>query len=144
MTGTDAGKREASSAASPEYEVGYRRPPKHSQYRKGQSGNPGGRPKRRQREASDFGAILKEILEQEISVSSNGHSKIVRKSDALIMSAVDRAMRSNQAARLLFEMLSRWPPSPYAALSADDSAVLQRKVEEMSKRYADSQESKVD
>src|ERR1700739_2343235 len=27
------------------YEVGYRKPPRHTQFRKGQSGNPGGRPR---------------------------------------------------------------------------------------------------
>jgi hypothetical protein len=33
---------------SASYEVGYGKPPKHTQFRKGQSGNPGGRPKRRE------------------------------------------------------------------------------------------------
>ena len=34
--------------SSEEYKVGYRRPPKHSQFRKGQSGNRNGRPKGKQ------------------------------------------------------------------------------------------------
>ena len=28
-----------------DYEVGYRKPPKHTQFKEGQSGNPAGRPK---------------------------------------------------------------------------------------------------
>src|SRR5262252_4696823 len=31
---------------SASYEVGYRKPPRHTQFQKGQSGNPGGRPRR--------------------------------------------------------------------------------------------------
>src|SRR5205823_6157875 len=30
----------------PEYQVGYRKPPQHSRFKNGQSGNPKGRPKR--------------------------------------------------------------------------------------------------
>ncbi|SRR5579871_3586618 len=36
----------ASQSTSASYEVGYRKPPRHTQFQKGQSGNPGGRPRR--------------------------------------------------------------------------------------------------
>src|SRR5262249_17089939 len=36
----------ASQTTSASYEVGYRKPPRHTQFQKGQSGNPGGRPRR--------------------------------------------------------------------------------------------------
>jgi hypothetical protein len=36
----------ASQTTSAPYEVGYRKPPRHTQFQKGQSGNPGGRPRR--------------------------------------------------------------------------------------------------
>ncbi len=36
----------SASARSASYEVGYGKPPRHTQFRKGQSGNPGGRPPR--------------------------------------------------------------------------------------------------
>src|SRR5262245_57192065 len=36
----------ASQTTSASYEVGYRKPPRHTQFHKGQSGNPGGRPRR--------------------------------------------------------------------------------------------------
>ncbi len=37
--------RETPETQRPFYEVGYGKPPKHKQFRKGQSGNPGGRPR---------------------------------------------------------------------------------------------------
>jgi hypothetical protein len=36
----------APQTTSASYEVGYRKPPRHAQFQKGQSGNPGGRPRR--------------------------------------------------------------------------------------------------
>src|SRR5262249_39742173 len=36
----------ATQTTSASYEVGYRKPPRHTQFQKGQSGNPGGRPRR--------------------------------------------------------------------------------------------------
>src|SRR5215471_18232044 len=36
----------APHTTSASYEVGYRKPPRHTQFQKGQSGNPGGRPRR--------------------------------------------------------------------------------------------------
>src|SRR5215470_18061422 len=39
----------APQTTSAPYEVGYRKPPRHTQFQKGQSGNPGGRPRRAKR-----------------------------------------------------------------------------------------------
>lgn len=41
-----------------DYEVGYRRPPKDTQFKKGETGNPNGRPRKRGAVEMDVGAIL--------------------------------------------------------------------------------------
>ncbi len=46
-----------------ENKVGYRRPPKSEQFKKGKSGNPAGRPPKRKPEPVDVDAILNESLD---------------------------------------------------------------------------------
>ena len=51
-----------------DYEVGYGRPPKHSQFQKGRSPNPGGRGK----QPSEYRDILLRILNEKLSGVENG------------------------------------------------------------------------
>lgn len=50
------------------YEVGYCKPPKHTQWSKGVSGNPAGKKSK----AESFADMLKKIADEEIIVSKNG------------------------------------------------------------------------
>jgi Family of unknown function (DUF5681) len=56
------------SEAPPDYAVGYRRPPKASQFMAGKSGNPRGRPKG----SRPVGAVLQDIMQQKVAVTENG------------------------------------------------------------------------
>src|ERR1700681_349053 len=56
------------------YEVGFKRPPKHSRFQPGQSGNPRGRPKQKPSIAADLARELAELIRivdgaQEIQIS---------------------------------------------------------------------------
>ena len=69
-----------SPSSSPEtadgdYEVGYKRPPAHSQFRKGQSGNPKGRPKG----AKSFRTLAREALNEPVRVTENGRVRTLTK-----------------------------------------------------------------
>ena len=52
------------AAPTPDYAVGYGKPPLHTRFRKGRSGNPRGRPKR----ATDLASLLSRALDQAGSV----------------------------------------------------------------------------
>lgn len=53
---------------SRDYEVGYGRPPRHSQFQKGQSGNPQGRPK----EPTTFMDSLNKLLSKDVKIIKDG------------------------------------------------------------------------
>jgi uncharacterized membrane protein len=61
-----SGRRKAplEPALSSGYDVGYCRPPKHAQFKPGQSGNPQGRPKRRK----SFRQMLRDVLNEKVNV----------------------------------------------------------------------------
>lgn len=56
-----------------EYDVGYRRPPKHSRFKKGKSGNPKGRPPR-PKPANDMRTILERVANEEIEINGQAMS----------------------------------------------------------------------
>ena len=59
--------------------VGYKNPPHHSRFKKGQSGNRKGRP----RAASDIRTILETLLREQIRVRDGGKTRRISTSDAL-------------------------------------------------------------
>jgi hypothetical protein len=67
--------------ADDDYETGFGKPPKKTRFRKGQSGNPKGRPKG----ARNFKSDVLDALSQPISVTENGKRKAITSQKALIL-----------------------------------------------------------
>jgi hypothetical protein len=79
-----------------ENSVGYKKPPRHSQFAKGRSGNPAGRPK------APFGISIKEILDGE-QRGKNG--EVISRREAYVIALVNEALRGNQKAFAKFMKL---------------------------------------
>jgi len=78
---------------SDDYEIGYGKPPKHTQFKKGQSGNPLGRPKKK-RAVPD---LIEKVLSEEVMVSGKKRSK----RELFVIALVNDAIKGNATARRL-------------------------------------------
>ena len=114
----------------PAYEVGYGKPPKKHQFKKGQSGNPRGR-KPRTKNASK---LLMEELDRLITVREGDGEKRVTKLKAFMTSLVNDAIKGKAAARQLILNLMHVEPQaePFIADTEDEAALeafLQRQLQ---------------
>ena len=69
-------------------DVGYGKPPRHSRFKKGQSGNPKGRP----RGSRNFSTDVKATLEKPIRVTHHGKSKTVSTQRAALLRLREKAL----------------------------------------------------
>ncbi len=82
--------------------VGYGRPPRHSRWRKGQSGNPSGRPRSRE----SIRAKLLKLIGEEIVARSNGKETVMTQEEAMLRAAAAKAMKGDlRALKLIVEMV---------------------------------------
>jgi hypothetical protein len=69
------------------HEVGYGKPPRSTQFRKGTSGNPKGRPKG----AKGVRTILDKMGRKRIKITTNGQTQVVTMLEAMVMQLINRA-----------------------------------------------------
>jgi hypothetical protein len=116
------------SRAMRRYKVGYGKPPKVSQFKKGQSGNPKGRPKGRCNLATDLAAELGE----QVTVREEGRSRRVSKQRALVKSLMAKALQGDVRAASAFlalyaRVITEAPEDQTAnAMESDELQILRR------------------
>lgn len=77
-----------------DYEVGHGKPPKKTQFKKGQSGNPKGRPKN----SKNFRTDLDEVLGQPVTVNENGKTRTVSSQMAVLKRLREQALKGDPRA----------------------------------------------
>jgi hypothetical protein len=112
-----------------DYEVGYGKPPRYTRFKKGQSGNPRGRPCG----AKNLSTLLSEALNELVIVAENGRRRKITKRKAIITQLVNRASKGDpRDTKLLLDILQDIerrtdlaPPETIAFSEADKKVIEQ-------------------
>lgn len=113
-----------------DHDVGYAKPPTHSQFKPGQSGNPGGRPKG----SKSVHKVMQEVCEEVVVVTENGQKKKMTKLEVATASLFGKASKGDVNAIKLFLSLKAEADSlsdacTDAALSPEDSEALLSEID---------------
>jgi hypothetical protein len=82
------------------YDVGYGKPPKATQFKKGQTGNSGGRPRKKETKGID----VISVIEQPISVTIDGAKRSMQPYEAGVRQLTRRALQEKKT-RALIDLL---------------------------------------
>src|SRR5467141_2332552 len=115
------------------YKVGPGRPPLHTRFQKGQSGNPGGR------STKSLPALLADALNETVVVTIDGHRRKITKREAIVTQMVDKSASADlRATKMLIDMLKEVeekagaaPPEPAKLAPAAKLATEDREVVEL-------------
>ncbi len=101
-----------------EYPVGYGKPPQHSRFKKGRSGNPRGRPKR----SESFARLAQRTLNERIAIKENGERRVISKLEAVLKQLINKAATGD--ARAIREIIKLQPLIELEDKSADEKLVV--------------------
>ena len=112
-----------------DYEVGYGKPPHHTRFKTGRSGNPRGRPCG----SKNLKTLVSEALNEPVIITENGRRRKITKREAIVRQVVDcSATPDLRAVRIVFELLrdiegQSEPASPEtSAFTAADEEVIEQ------------------
>jgi hypothetical protein len=118
-------KQQRSKADAANFEVGYGKPPPHTRFKRGQSGNPKGRPKG----VRNFKTDLRATLNAPVKLTSDGKPRKVSTQVAILMRLREKALRGDGRALDRYLALAQAYDDGHSvnatSLAAEDAAVLE-------------------
>lgn len=112
--------------------VGYMKPPEHTQFKKGKSGNPRGRPRKRE----DLNTVLHRVLKRKVRVKDNDQKLPIR--DALMWKLRDLALNGDKQAMALHQRIIEEAgiADPDACSPEEKKRRILRRIRRMEKKAA--------
>lgn len=108
-----------------DYEIGYRKPPLHTRFQKGRSGNPRGRA------SASLAELINKALNRETVVTVDGKRRRISKREAIVAQLIDRSAAADlRATKLLLDVVKELEKragaeaAAPAALAPADRAVI--------------------
>jgi hypothetical protein len=112
------------SESNGDYEVGFGRPPEHTQFKKGVSGNPNGRP----RSPTSFQAVVRQMGDSMLPTLINGQEMTYR--EAVVMQLYTQAVKGQLRAILIIDEIEKRIETPTDQTGAYYPPVFTLKLEE--------------
>lgn len=85
-----------------DYPVGYGKPPEHTRFKPGRSGNPNGRPKK----TRDLDKLFEREFERTLRITENGELKTLTMREAFVKSVMQAALKGDRdARRMVFSIM---------------------------------------
>jgi Family of unknown function (DUF5681) len=117
-----------SDQRTPESSVGYANPPRHTRFKKGQSGNPKGRVK----SSKNLATVLMATVHEAVAVNEGGRRKTITKLEAMSKQLVNKAASGDpRATQLLMQMIQMFEgrsdePTREAVIEEADELIVQQ------------------
>ena len=109
------------------YEVGYGKPPRNAGFKKGQSGNPRGRPPG----SKNLATLLNDALNEPVTITENGRRRKITKREAVIKQLVNKSASADaRSLKILLDLMlnlearARASAAPAPAVGPGDEEVL--------------------
>ena len=118
-----------------DYEVGYGKPPRHTRFRKGQSGNPRGRPSG----SKNLKTLLNEALNERVVVTEEGGRRNITKREAIVTQLVNRSATADlRALKILLDTLRdiEGQTEPASSETAEFSEADEKVIEQLRARFS--------
>jgi hypothetical protein len=107
-------------AESAPYPVGYKKPPKHSQFKKGESGNKKGRPKG----AKGLKTIVRDVFAQKVVVRSANGSTRMSKMEAIVHKTAEKSFAGDiRAIMAALKLYATYVPDESPSLISLDAVI---------------------
>lgn len=100
-----------------DYPVGYCKPPVHTRFQKGQSGNPSGKPKK----VLSHAEIMARELDTKVTITEDGKKKRLTKREVIHKATTQKAMKGDlEAIKMVLEL----DKANYSGLPVDEDGVI--------------------